>query len=46
MPTSYHIEKAKSGRAKCKKCKVPIAKDELRIGASSEVEGQDYQMTR
>jgi len=34
MPTSYSVEHAKSGRAKCKRCKEPIAKDSLRIGSS------------
>lgn len=28
----YVLEKAKSGRAECKKCNVKIAKDELRVG--------------
>jgi hypothetical protein len=32
--TTYHIENAASGRAKCKKCKEPIAKGELRIATS------------
>jgi PHP family Zn ribbon phosphoesterase len=32
--TTYHIESAASGRAKCKKCKEPIAKGELRIATS------------
>ena len=29
--TTYHLENAASGRAKCKKCKETIAKGELRI---------------
>lgn len=33
-PTTYHIEHASSGRAKCKKCKIAIAKGELRVGTS------------
>ena len=32
--TTYHIENAASGRAKCKKCKEPIVKGELRIATS------------
>jgi hypothetical protein len=28
----FILEYAKSGRAKCKKCKSPVNKDELRIG--------------
>lgn len=36
MPAKYHIEEAKSGRAKCKKCKGAIAKGELRIGTTTE----------
>lgn len=28
----YVLEKAKSGRAECKKCNLKIAKDELRVG--------------
>jgi len=35
MP-DYSIEKAKGGQAKCKKCKVKIAKEMLRIGVHSE----------
>ena len=31
--STYSIEEAKSGRAKCKKCKEKIAKGALRIGA-------------
>lgn len=34
MPTTtYHVEKAKSGRSGCKKCKDKIEKDAIRIGA-------------
>ena len=36
MTTTYHIEKAKSARSKCKKCKETIVKDDMRIGSSSE----------
>mmetsp|Transcript_2636 Transcript_2636/g.3029 ORF Transcript_2636/g.3029 Transcript_2636/m.3029 type:complete len:483 (+) Transcript_2636:35-1483(+) len=36
MPASFHIEKAKSGRSKCKKCKEPIVKGNLRIGNTTE----------
>ncbi|KAI2489577.1 NAD+ ADP-ribosyltransferase [Fragilaria crotonensis] len=36
MATTYHIEKAKSARSKCKKCKETIVKDDMRIGSSSE----------
>ena len=42
--TTYSIENAKSGRAKCKKCKEPISKGELRIGISSPGPG-DFMMT-
>ena len=34
MPTTYHLENATSGRAKCKKCKEKIGKGELRIATS------------
>lgn len=34
MPTSYSVEKAKTGRATCRKCKEKIAKDEMRIGTT------------
>lgn len=33
--TTYFLENAKSARAACKKCKVKIAKEELRIGVSA-----------
>eukprot|EP00804_Cyclotella_cryptica_P023395 CCRYP_000521-RA/>CCRYP_000521-RA protein AED:0.40 eAED:0.40 QI:206/1/1/1/0.87/0.77/9/1077/473 len=33
--TTYFIETAKSGRAKCKKCKETLPKDALRIGTKS-----------
>eukprot|EP00547_Thalassionema_nitzschioides_P006417 CAMPEP_0194201218 /NCGR_PEP_ID=MMETSP0156-20130528/1541_1 /TAXON_ID=33649 /ORGANISM="Thalassionema nitzschioides, Strain L26-B" /LENGTH=473 /DNA_ID=CAMNT_0038926351 /DNA_START=79 /DNA_END=1500 /DNA_ORIENTATION=+ len=36
MPAKYHIEEAKSSRSKCKKCKEPIGKGELRIGTTTE----------
>jgi len=32
--TTYHLEHASSGRAKCKKCKNQIEKGALRIGTS------------
>jgi len=44
-PTTYHIENASSGRAKCKKCKEQIAKGELRIATNAHKEGQDIKFT-
>uniref|UniRef100_A0A7S1B6B7 PARP-type domain-containing protein n=1 Tax=Corethron hystrix TaxID=216773 RepID=A0A7S1B6B7_9STRA len=38
----YHIEKAKSGRATCKKCKLKIGKGEIRIGETRK--GEDFDM--
>jgi hypothetical protein len=35
MPT-YKVEKAKTGRSGCKKCKDKIEKDEIRIGTITE----------
>ncbi|KAJ4462925.1 putative poly polymerase and DNA-ligase zn-finger region family protein [Paratrimastix pyriformis] len=35
---SYSVELAKSGRAKCRRCKEPIAKDVPRIGQSHEMD--------
>mmetsp|Transcript_16797 Transcript_16797/g.35519 ORF Transcript_16797/g.35519 Transcript_16797/m.35519 type:complete len:486 (+) Transcript_16797:230-1687(+) len=43
--TTYHIENAPSGRAKCKKCKEGIAKGELRICTNAFKEGQDFKFT-
>lgn len=43
--TTYHIENASSGRAKCKKCKEPIAKGELRIATNAYKEGKDVKFT-
>ena len=40
-PSTFKIENAKSGRAKCKGCKELIAKDELRIVRSAYSETQD-----
>lgn len=42
--TTYCLERAKSGRSKCKKCKTAIAKGELRIGVSNPGPG-DIMMT-
>eukprot|EP00585_Thalassiosira_rotula_P005630 CAMPEP_0196151666 /NCGR_PEP_ID=MMETSP0910-20130528/34073_1 /TAXON_ID=49265 /ORGANISM="Thalassiosira rotula, Strain GSO102" /LENGTH=49 /DNA_ID= /DNA_START= /DNA_END= /DNA_ORIENTATION= len=43
--TTYVLENAPSGRAKCKKCKETIAKGELRIATHSYKEGQDFKFT-
>lgn len=43
--TTYHIEHASSGRAKCKKCKEQIAKGELRIATNAFKEGQEIKFT-
>lgn len=43
--TTYILENAPSGRAKCKKCKETIAKGELRIATNSYKEGQDIKFT-
>lgn len=43
--TTYHLENAASGRAKCKKCKETIAKGELRISTHAYKEGQDFTFT-
>jgi len=40
----YHIERAKSGRAACKKCKSKIGKGELRIGETRKKPGTDFDM--
>lgn len=39
--STYSIEEAKSGRAKCKKCKENIAKGALRIGAHANAGGEE-----
>ena len=44
--TTYHVEKAKSGRSSCRKCKEKIAKDELRIGITSQARDGDHSMTQ
>lgn len=38
LPTPTQVERSKSGRAKCKKCKEPINNGELRIAKSFEDE--------
>lgn len=43
--TTYHVERAPSGRAKCKKCKEVIAKGELRIATNSYKESTDMNFT-
>lgn len=44
--SEYSIERAKSGRSKCKKCKVQIEKGELRLGTTVPAkDGGDYGMT-
>jgi len=45
--TKYSIEHSKSGRSKCKKCKEPLKKGELRIGVETEAgdSGKDYSTT-
>lgn len=40
MTFRWYIEKAKSGRSKCKGCQQAIAKDELRVGVKSETTGE------
>eukprot|EP01055_Gregarina_sp_Pseudo9_P002194 Gregarina_sp_Pseudo_9__2193@NODE_2537_length_963_cov_26_185065_g2329_i0_p1_GENE_NODE_2537_length_963_cov_26_185065_g2329_i0NODE_2537_length_963_cov_26_185065_g2329_i0_p1_ORF_typecomplete_len277_score69_53zfPARP/PF00645_18/1_5e15zfPARP/PF00645_18/3_1e03PADR1/PF08063_12/4_9e03PADR1/PF08063_12/7_2e02PADR1/PF08063_12/3_6e15SAP/PF02037_27/0_0032TF_Zn_Ribbon/PF08271_12/1_2e03TF_Zn_Ribbon/PF08271_12/0_0044DUF3138/PF11336_8/0_37zfACC/PF17848_1/2_8zfACC/PF17848_1/3e02Zn_Tnp_IS1595/PF12760_7/27Zn_Tnp_IS15 len=40
MTFLWFIEKAKSGRSKCKGCQQAIAKDELRVGVKSEATGE------
>lgn len=42
---TYIIEPAKSSRSKCKKCKEPIEKGELRIGDETPAAQGDYSTT-
>jgi hypothetical protein len=46
MADEFVVEKAKSGRAECRKCRLKIEKDEIRIGHISENAANGYSSTK